>query len=160
MLGWVSEYLGRMPTSWGEPLFDDDGLPTTDTTNGEPLGEVLENTRSLKQWITDIWYQPENLQELQSTLPAPERVKDENKSYLECYRDKFWKPAAIRIDDVYLGAYSNKVDKIIESLPKISTHEADLLYDLISKIFVYQPTQRVSARDILAHPWFHMDDTT
>ncbi|ENH75918.1 Dual specificity protein kinase CLK1 [Fusarium oxysporum f. sp. cubense race 1] len=94
LLGWVSEYIGRMPRSWGEPLFDDDGLPTTDTTNGESL------------------------------------------------------------------AYSDKVDKIIESLQKISTHEADLLYDLTSKIFVYEPAQRVSATDILAHPWFHMDDTT
>ncbi|PCD28747.1 hypothetical protein AU210_011305 [Fusarium oxysporum f. sp. radicis-cucumerinum] len=160
LLGWVSEYIGRMPTSWGEPLFDDDGLPTTDTTNGESLGEILENTRSLKQWISDIWDQPDNLEELQSTSTAPDRVKDENKPYLECYNNKFWKPAAIRIDDIYLGAYSDKVDKIIESLQKISTHEADLLYDLTSKIFVYEPAQRVSARDILAHPWFHMDDTT
>ncbi|KAK2125575.1 kinase-like domain-containing protein [Fusarium oxysporum II5] len=160
LLGWVSEYIGRMPISWEEPLFDDDGLPTTDTTNGEPLGEILENTRSLKQWISDIWDQPNNLEELQSTSAAPDRVKDENKPYLECYSNKFWKPAAIRIDDIYLGAYSDKVDKIIESLQKISMHEADLLYDLTSKIFVYEPAQRVSARDILAHPWFHMDDTT
>ncbi|KAF5260938.1 hypothetical protein FOXYS1_8396 [Fusarium oxysporum] len=160
LLGWVSEYIGRMPTSWGEPLFDDDGLPTTDTTNGESLGEILENTRSLKQWISNIWDQPDNLEELQSTSTAPDRVKDENKPYLECYNHKFWKPAAIRIDDIYLGAYSDKVDKIIESLQKISTHETDLLYDLTSKIFVYEPAQRVSARDILAHPWFHMDDTT
>ncbi|KAF5564835.1 CMGC SRPK kinase [Fusarium phyllophilum] len=160
LLGWVGEYLGRMPTSWGEPLFDDDGLPTTDTTDGEPLGEVLENTRSLKKWISEIWDQPENLEELQSSSTTPDRVRDENKPYLECYSNKFWKPAAIRIDDVYLGAYSDKVDKIIESLPKISTDEADLLYDLLSKIFVYEPTQRVSAREILAHPWFHMDDRT
>ncbi|KAF5532171.1 CMGC SRPK kinase [Fusarium napiforme] len=160
LLGWVSEYLGRIPASWGGPLFDDDGIPTADTTNGEPLGEVLENTRSLKQWISEIWDQPENLEKLQSTSITPEKVRDENKPYLECYSNKFWKPAAIRIDDVYLGAYSDKVDKIIESLPKISTHEADLLYDLISKIFVYEPTQRVSARDILAHPWFLMDDAT
>ncbi|KAK2671350.1 Protein kinase domain [Fusarium oxysporum f. sp. vasinfectum] len=160
LLGWVSEYIGRMPTSWGEPLFDDDGLPTTNTTNGESLGEILENTRSLKQWISDIWDQPDNLEELQSTSTAPDRVKDENRPYLECYSNKFWKPAAIRIDDIYLGAYSDKVDKIIESLQKISTHEDDLLYDLASKIFVYEPAQRVSARDILAHPWFHMDDMT
>ncbi|KAL9562939.1 hypothetical protein ACKAV7_012890 [Fusarium commune] len=158
LLGCVSEYIGRMPTSWGEPLFDDDGLPTTDTTNGESLGEIIENTGSLKQWISDIWDQPDNLEELQSTSTAPDRVKGENKPYLECYSNKFWKPASIRIDDIYLGAYSDKVDKIIESLQKISTHEADLLYDLTSKIFVYEPAQRVSARDILAHPWFHLDD--
>ncbi|KAF4957901.1 hypothetical protein FGADI_2730 [Fusarium gaditjirri] len=159
LVGWVSEYIGRMPISWGEPLFDYDGLPTTDTANGESLGEVLENTRSLKQWIGDIWDQPDNLEELQSTSTVPDRVKDENTPYLECYSNKFWKPAAIRIDDIYLGAYSDKVDRIIESLPKISTHEVDLLYDLISKIFFYEPAQRVSAREILAHPWFHMDDT-
>ncbi|KAH7259489.1 kinase-like domain-containing protein [Fusarium redolens] len=160
LLGWVSEYIGRMPTSWGKPVFDDDGQPTTDTANGEHLGEMLENTRSLRQWISEIWDQPENLEELQPTSTAPDRVKDENKPYLKCYSNKFWKPTAFRIDDVYLGAYSDKVDKIIESLPKISTQEVELLYDLISKNFVYEPAQRVSARDILAHPWFHIDDTT
>ncbi|KAG5762857.1 hypothetical protein H9Q72_009031 [Fusarium xylarioides] len=144
---------------YDRPLFDEDGVPTTDTTNGEPLGEVLENTRSLKKWISEIWDQPENLEELQSTSTAPEKVRDENKPYLECYNNKFWKPAAIRINDVYLRAYSDKVDKIVESLPKISTQEVDLLYDLISKIFVYESAQRLSAREILAHPWFHIDDT-
>ncbi|KAF9771001.1 hypothetical protein IL306_011375 [Fusarium sp. DS 682] len=158
LLPWVSEYIGRIPTSWGEPFFDDDGRPMTDTTKGEPFGEVLENTRSLKQWISEIWDQPENLEELQLTSTTPDRVEDENKPYLECYNNKFWKPAAIRIDDVYLRGYNDQVDKIIESLPKISAHEVDLLYDLISKIFVYEPEQRVPARDILAHPWFHMDD--
>lgn len=86
-------------------------------------------------------------------------VEDENKPYPKCYDSKFWKPAAIRIDDTYLGGYCDKVDRIIESLPKISAHEVDLLFDLLSQIFVYEPAQRVGAGAMLAHPWFHMDNT-
>ncbi|KAF5024428.1 hypothetical protein F66182_3514 [Fusarium sp. NRRL 66182] len=155
----IIEYIGDMPTSWGEPLFDDDGQPTMDETCGRPLRELSSERKSLRQWISEIWDQPENLDELQSTSTLPAIIHDENKPYPKCYDKKFWKPAAIRIDNTYLGGYCDKVDKIIDSLPKISEHEVGLLVDLLSKIFVYEPTQRLDVRDILAHPWFHMNNT-
>lgn len=52
----------------------------------------------------------------------------------------------------------DEVDEIIERIPKISAHEVDLLYDLIPKISVYEPKRRPSIGEILAHPWFHMDE--
>ncbi|RSL89497.1 hypothetical protein CEP52_014904 [Fusarium oligoseptatum] len=153
----IVEYIGDMPTSWGEPLFDDDGQPTAEKRCGRPLRELSTGTKSLRQWISEIWDQPMSLDGIQSTSTLPIVVDNESKPYPKCYGNKFWKPAAIRIDNTYLGGYCDKVDKIIKSLPKISAHEADLLFDLLSKIFVYEPTKRLGMSDILAHPWFDLD---
>ncbi|EEU47043.1 uncharacterized protein NECHADRAFT_78065 [Fusarium vanettenii 77-13-4] len=153
----IIEYIGEIPTSWEGPLFDDDGQPTTDKSRGMPLRELSTTRNSLRQWVSEIWDQPTNLDETQSSSAMV--VEDENKPYPKCYDSKFWKPAAIRIDDTYLGGYCDKVDRIIGSLPKISAHEVDLLFDLLSQIFVYEPAQRVGAGAMLAHPWFHMDNT-
>jgi serine/threonine protein kinase len=48
------------------------------------------------------------------------------------------------------------VGELLEALPKIAEHEAALLYDLLSKIFVYDPARRPTAREMLSHPWFHL----
>jgi serine/threonine-protein kinase SRPK3 len=42
-------------------------------------------------------------------------------------------------------------------MPQISKDEAALLYDLLSKIFVCYPRKRLSAKEMLNYPWFHMD---
>lgn len=83
----------------------------------------------------------------------------ESEPYPACYKDKFWKPAAIKMNGVYLSGYDDVVEAILEGLPKIPKREVDLLYDLLSKIFVYDSKARPSASEILAHPWFHMDET-
>lgn len=155
----IMQYIGEIPTSWGDPLFDDHGQPTTDKSRGMPQRGLSTERRSLRQLVSDIWDQPINLDEARSSSTSAMAVNDKNKPYPKCYGSKFWKPAAIRIDNTYLDGYCDKVDRIIESLPKISAHEVDLLFDLLSKIFVYEPGQRVGAGDMLAHPWFHMDNT-
>ena len=68
-----------------------------------------------------------------------------------------WNPRAIKVDNVYLSGYNDERVGLLEVLPKISEHEAALLYDLLSKIFVYDPTIRPTAREMLGHPWFHLD---
>jgi len=77
--------------------------------------------------------------------------------YPPCYLHKFWKPAAIKLGDVVLSGYNDETEKLLETLPKIPEDEAGLLYDLLSRIFVYEPSERVSAKKLLDHPWFHMD---
>lgn len=37
----------------------------------------------------------------------------------------------------------------MEALPKMAEDEAALLYDLLSKVFVYDPTSRLTAREII-----------
>lgn len=144
--------------SWGQPLFDGDGQPTTDTTQGIPLSELSAERQSLRQWISEIWDQPPSLANIQSRSPPPTFADDENRPYPNCYDNRFWKPAAIRIDNTYLSGYCDKVDDIIKSLPKILKDEVDLLHDLLSKLFVYELSRRICACDLLAHPWFRTDD--
>ena len=43
-------------------------------------------------------------------------------------------------------------------MPKTPEHEATLLYDLLSKIFVYDPQSRIVAKEMLEHAWFGLDD--
>lgn len=68
-----------------------------------------------------------------------------------------WKPTAVRVDNVYLCGFDDETDELLEALPKIEESEAALLYDLLSKIFVYDPTKRLTAIEMLDHPWFHLD---
>lgn len=77
--------------------------------------------------------------------------------YPPCFSNMFWKPSAIRIDNVFLHGYDDGTDELLRALPKISQQESTLLYDLLSKIFVYYPADRITALQMLDHPWFALD---
>jgi serine/threonine protein kinase len=150
--------LGQLPSSWEDVLFDYDGQPTKDPTRGSPL-ETWEDNRPIKDLIYKIWDQPENSVVKTGRVRMEQRVRieDENNPYPPCHSDNVWKPTATKIDNSYLYGYNDETDELLESMPKISENEAALLYDLLSKIFVYDAQKRPNAREILSHPWFHMD---
>lgn len=153
----IIQALGDTPSSWGVTLFDYNGQPTKDTANGEPL-EKWNTERPIKDLVFKIWDQPECNIALTGRV-RPERLvlrKEENKPYPSCFIDMFWKPTATKIDNVYLHGYDDETDELLEALPKITKHEANLLYDLLSKIFVYDPLERITAVEILNHPWFRI----
>lgn len=101
-----------------------------------------------------IWDQPKNGVTKTGRIQSEYQVWNDNeiKPYPPCFSDMVWKPTATKINNVYLHGYDD------EAMPKISETEAALLYDLLSKIFVYDPRKRVSAEEMLSHPWFHIDD--
>lgn len=70
-----------------------------------------------------------------------------------------WNPMAIQADGAYLEGYQKSWKYILEALPKIPVKEAVLLHDLLSKIFVLEPANRPTAREILEHPWFSLDQS-
>jgi hypothetical protein len=78
--------------------------------------------------------------------------------YPHCFSHEFWKPTAIKAGGVYLDGYNGESEDVLEAFPKIPEDESALLYDLLSKIFVYEPSERVNAEGLLGNPWFHMDD--
>ena len=43
----------------------------------------------------------------------------------------------MKIDNTYLYSYDDETDALLEAMLKISENEAALLYDLLSKIFIY-----------------------
>ncbi|EWG47369.1 hypothetical protein FVEG_07497 [Fusarium verticillioides 7600] len=128
---------------------------------------VRDEDRSLPDgcdWLSDdispvINYNPQDIDQLAAIHDNTER------SYPKHYAKQVWEPSAFKINGTYLpegggvGWFTylpgnSDVEDNLQSLPRISTQEADMLYDLLRKIFVYEG--RISAENILGHPWFEM----
>jgi serine/threonine-protein kinase SRPK3 len=121
----------------------------------------------LRDLVNKIWDQPKDgivyAEKAQLDLSALSEddidpVREELiKPYHQCFSDVFWKPTAVRIGNTYIHGYSDETDKLLKAVPKISGSEAAVFYDLLSKIFVYDPSDRISVAEMLSHPWFHME---
>ncbi|KAK4215445.1 kinase-like domain-containing protein [Rhypophila decipiens] len=164
LLRYIILTLGDMPPEWQEILWDEDGMPTRDPGAGNPL-EKLESMekRPLKDLVRKIWDEPEG--HVVQTGAASSLEEDDCKPdywgdripYAACFEDMVWKPKAVRVDNTYMYRYNREQLAVLKELPQIPEHEADLLFDLLSKIFVYDPARRPTAEEVLGHPWFHMD---
>ncbi|KAG4281375.1 hypothetical protein FPRO06_10280 [Fusarium proliferatum] len=111
-------------------------------------------------YVSDIInYDPQDIDRLTSICDTMQRP------YPEHYEDRLWKPSAIKINGTYLSEGGGvgwlvylpgncEIECNTRSLPRISALEAYLLHDLLRRIFVYQ--ERISAKDVLEHPWFRM----
>jgi serine/threonine-protein kinase SRPK3 len=154
----IIQYLGDIPNSWGVPLFDFYGRPTQDPSKGKPLTTWFEK-RTLKDLVDKIWDQPENgIVHPENAGSNPSSLcEEEITPFPECFSDMIWKPTATRIGNTYLHGYDDETDELLKAMPKISEQESTLFYDLLSKIFIYDPSDRITAADMLEHPWFHMD---
>ncbi|KAJ8125294.1 hypothetical protein O1611_g8346 [Lasiodiplodia mahajangana] len=150
-----------MPRKWKETTFwDDQGQPTKDPSKGRPLQHWWGgDKRSLQDMVYKIWDEPKGRIVQTGTLrQGPTFWCDrEHQPFSSCFSDMVWNPRAIKVDNVYLSGYNKEWSGLLEVLPKIPEHEAALLYDLLSKIFVYDPTKRPTSREMLNHAWFHLD---
>ncbi|KAF5555448.1 CMGC SRPK kinase [Fusarium phyllophilum] len=77
------KYFGKLPTSWEEPYYDEEGRPTPDKTNGRPR-EVSDEIHLLNQWICNIWDEPTQVNENESTPAAHFIVRDADRSLPSC----------------------------------------------------------------------------
>jgi hypothetical protein len=109
--------------------------------------------------VYNIWDEQKGRNVKTGTSGQEQKVlpKHENQPFHSCFSDMVWNPMAIKVDDDYLSGYGDEWDEQLEALPKIPENEASLLYDLLSKIFVYDSPRRPMAREMLSHPWFHLD---
>ncbi|KAM4057844.1 kinase [Hirsutella rhossiliensis] len=110
--------------------------------------------------VYNIWDEPKTRVVQTGNLKSRRRFwrEHEHQPFPRCFSDMVWNPRAIKVDNVYLSGYNDEWDMLLEALPKIPKQEAALLYDLLSKIFVYDTTRRPTAREMLNHPWFHLDE--
>ncbi|KAH6854697.1 kinase-like domain-containing protein [Chaetomium sp. MPI-CAGE-AT-0009] len=154
----ITRTLGAMPDSWQHILFDHQGQPTRDPSKGTPLAKSTDR-RPLRDLVYNIYDKPENGVVETCRIRPEHEVWDENDNvpYPPCFADMVWKPKATKIDNVYLHGYDDGTDELLEAMPKIPETEAALLYDLLSKVFVYDPAERITAEEMLSHPWFHID---
>ncbi|TQW10224.1 protein kinase [Cordyceps javanica] len=148
-----------MPHQWQDILWDDKGRPTKDSRKGRPLNMWSDGRRSLRGIVYNTWDEP-NGRAIYTGNHAPKRdswLRDKHKPLQSSWSKMAWNPKAVKVDDAYLSYYDDGWDKTLESLPKIPDHEATLLLDLLSSIFVYDPAMRPTAKELLEHPWFHLD---
>lgn len=161
LMSYVIHTLGEdMPHEWRDTtLWDSRGQPTKDISEGKPHRQWWEgDKRSLQGMVYNIWDEPEGRIVQTGTSRSGPKLwcEREHQPFPSCFSDMVWHPKAVKVDNVYLSGYNDEWDELLEALPKILEHEAALLYDLLSKIFVYDPTRRPTANEMLSHPWFHL----
>jgi serine/threonine protein kinase len=141
-IGQVVKTIGELPAAWSHIRFDDeDGLPIRDGEGQEKeSGELgyAPMERPLLDAILSIGDEPDGNATLDSL---------------------FWRPppAGTEIVCTFAGENLVETEKEKEVLPKISHEEATCFHDLLSQIFIYNPTQRISAAELSRHPWFTGD---
>ncbi|KAF9769920.1 hypothetical protein IL306_012587 [Fusarium sp. DS 682] len=113
------KYFGELPASWEEPLYDEEGRPTTDKTRGWAR-ELFDEKRSLEQWISDIWDEPaRHLNENYSAPAKPFIVQEEDGSHPKSYdwiNDEI--AAIINYDPEDLGVLNGKHDNTERPFPE------------------------------------------
>ncbi|KAF5672550.1 CMGC SRPK kinase [Fusarium heterosporum] len=151
---------GTVPPEWQEGiLWDSQGYPTRDTNKGEPYDlEWYGLVRSLRGVVYNTWDEPKD-RIVQTGISRPEDGwrESDHQPFPSRFSDMAWNPKAVKVDNAYLFGYGGDWDELQKVLPKISGEEAALLLDLLTKIFVYEPADRLTAEQILNHPWFQFD---
>lgn len=106
-----------------------------------------------------IWDEPEG-RVVKTGAQKPERklwLAHEHEPFHPSWSGMAWNPKAVKVDNIYLGGFDNEWNEHLAVLPKMPDHEATLFYDLLSRVFVFDPSERPTAREMLDHPWFHLD---
>jgi serine/threonine protein kinase len=119
---------------------DDDTYPRNYDWFGGDLSTVISYDPKDLEWLNDIH-------------------DNTRRPYPEHYAERFWKPSAIKINSRFLPTYLTQQHwELLPFLPKIPRQEVDLLHDMLTKVFMYGPEERISAEDIMGHPWFRMNE--
>lgn len=162
----IHGFLGDLPDNLARALFDDDGYPTVDGS-GEPLKYFRERF-DLKAEIKKIWDEPPSGSmrsngEIDTTVytdpynPEDSIFSEEAERvtpYPPAYRSMFWKPTAVAVDGEHYIFYEDADSPFWGAFPLIPDDEAQLLTELLSRIFVYDPASRPNILEVLEHPWF------
>ncbi|KAL1877442.1 hypothetical protein Daus18300_002428 [Diaporthe australafricana] len=162
----IHRFLGDLPDSLGRALFDAEGYPTEDES-GTPLIHFREKS-DLRAEIKKIWDEPPSLSmrsngEIDTTVythpynPENSLFSEEVEKttpYPPACRSICWKPTAVSVDGDHYIFYEDATSPFWGAFPLITDDEAELLGDLLSRIFVYDPSRRPNIQEALEHPWF------
>ncbi|KAM5341999.1 hypothetical protein ACJ41O_015030 [Fusarium nematophilum] len=163
----IVKTMGQLPENLSKAKFDEDGFPVADGQDGDSFW-TLDETRSLEDRVRAIIDEPPSLfinkqgeAEKLDEEPAPARFEDEaamRVPYSPALSSMAWKPTAVCIAGGYFIGYSEdmETDEMLEAFPKISDGEVKMLVDLLPKMFRYDPAKRITAEEVVEHPWFKL----
>lgn len=162
----IHRFLGDLPDSLAQARFDDEGY-ATEHDSGTPL-VYFRDRSDLKAEIKKIWDEPPSLSmrsngEVDTTVHT-QPCKPDNTLFLgdvkhttpypPAYRSMLWKPTAVSVDGDHYVFYEDETSPFWGAFPLITDDEAELLGDLLSQIFVYDPSRRPNIEEVLEHCWF------
>jgi serine/threonine protein kinase len=101
-------------------------------------GEVVEMTEEPAPGVFGDW----------AAMRAP---------YPDWAKGMVWKPTAVCVEGGYIEGYGEETDEMLRAFPRIEEREAALLVDLLEKMFRYDPAERVTAEEVVGHPWFALE---
>ena len=174
--------LGELPPCWRAIRFGDDGYPIRNNVEGSnengnilycdplstPLKDIIlsipskSNNHQANQPLNhdsdgDVGDRPPFKQQ----CTGHERLHDAD-PISPTQSDIFWKPPLPPSPAPGLieteAMHSEGKTGPQEDFCTISPKEAELLHDLLSKVFVYDAKKRISAAEMLMHPWFCYND--
>lgn len=176
----IVKAMGELPEQWRQTKFDEEGFAIIEKgkeKEEEERGELFcnsEDTRPLEDRVRAIVDEPPDL--FINSHVHDETIEGDmgnGESKVEIFEDPndlalrmpysaalggmVWKPTAVCVQGVYFTAYSEETERMLEAFPRISESEKEVLVDLLSKIFTYDPAVRLTAEELTAHPWFHSD---
>lgn len=160
----IERFLGDLPDELARAPFDDDGHPTKD--KGDTPLIYSDDRATFREYIAKIHDAPPSLMmtskgevDTEPRQPEPSRWEfdaEKRITYPSVYDSMFRKPTAIRIEGSYMTSYSSDQKSFHGAFPQIRREEAELLLDLFTRIFVYDPSSRMTAEEVSKYPWFRL----
>jgi hypothetical protein len=139
--------LGKLPGAWDYTIFDAYGRPIRVQEPwikaGHPLKHPLIKTVAA---ITDEHYTPSVGESKLFWTPLPDPEVSVVYKEVEEAGQIMWK----RFPKTLFESDEDRAKR----LKRMSMEETATLFDLLSKIFKYDPSQRISAAELSKHPWF------
>lgn len=142
-IGGMIELLGALPKKWDRLYFNEEGLP-------RPRDEI-KGEEGFPPWtvegVNEIPQVP--LSEIAANVAdeyhGPPRIED------SAPREKLPHELEMEARGCYITWPKAKPNVVI------SPKEAKLFADLLGKIITWEPDERISAEELLNHPWFEAD---
>lgn len=154
--------LGNLPQNLKATMFDEDGYPLANGCKGRPFEDYGERNL-LKDRVRNIKDKPAGSfidSDVEKRHPSHSPEGDlcpfcpENEPLPAAFDSMLWKPTAICVAGEYVSGYSDRSDRLFQAFPSISRTETLLFFDLLSRIFQWDPSKRPSAQELLGHRWF------
>jgi serine/threonine protein kinase len=157
----------KLPQEWRQTRFDEDGFAVADGEQGGEPFWTLEDSRPLRERVRSIVDEPKGLcvdasgEVVEMTEePAPGFFPDWvalRAAYPDWTKGMVWKPTAVCVEGEYIEGYGEETDELLKAFPRIGEREAELLVDLLDKMFRYDPAERITAEEVVEHPWFALE---
>jgi serine/threonine-protein kinase SRPK3 len=148
----------EMPREWQGLLWDDCGELTSEASKGRPLtypSEEEGQNSGREGRMAPLRNQILAIRDKSPRIARNDTPESREKIGIWLEKEHVLEDLRSDFETVIMdGTRSEEQDNVMS---KISEREAELLNDLLAKMFILDPARRPTASEVLHHPWFHLD---